>query len=109
MIASQGGGPAFPGENTGDSYNHGMSLRDWFAGQAITRLVQAHSTRDQYPVVAKLAYELADALLEARRTELETEKPKGAVWGRNSEEERKRILAEEFNRRQKESGGGDVV
>ena len=38
MTQPKDGGPAFPGQNTGNDYNHGMSLRDWFAGQILAEL-----------------------------------------------------------------------
>ena len=73
------GGPAFPHEGTKDSYiigkgpvkiPHtfpGMSLRDYFAGQALAGLV-AHNDygciSDQD--VANGAYDYADAMLEQR-------------------------------------------
>ena len=44
----------------------GMTLRDWFAGQAMAGML-ANSDRDGYPEDrAQLAYEYADAMLEAR-------------------------------------------
>lgn len=63
------GGPAFPGgvrDTDGNwislSGDPGMSLRDWFAGQALSNM--AGSSADQ---VAKLAYNIADAMLAARK------------------------------------------
>jgi hypothetical protein len=60
------GGPAFPfvlEANNGEKHNVvGMSLRDWFAGQAISGWV---SDGDQ-TVFARQAYQLADAMLRAR-------------------------------------------
>jgi len=64
------GGPAFPfgqiSEITGQPINGyfapGMTLRDWFAGQAM-REVGWHSDKDKS---ARLAYEIADAMLRAR-------------------------------------------
>ena len=52
----------------------GMSLRDWFAGQVLAGEVAAHLTNCQsmnpshvcQDVVAKVAYEAADAMLKAR-------------------------------------------
>lgn len=62
------GGPAFPGMNAyPDSHNdptRGMSLRDWFAGQALIGLVaNAHPSED----VALRAYFYADAMIGARQ------------------------------------------
>ena len=64
--------PAFP--NTGNSVwqlepTEGMTLRDWFAGQAIGHIVAAAaSTHAGIPTasMAKDAYLIADAMLRAR-------------------------------------------
>ena len=58
------GGPAFPFQ---DGYGRvsGMTLRDWFASQAM-REVGWHSDKDKS---ARLAYEIADAMLVAREVE----------------------------------------
>lgn len=63
------GGYAFP--LTGDTPNYrdradGMTLRDWFAGQA---LVGLHASSDgvyRSSSVAKLAYDQADAMIAER-------------------------------------------
>lgn len=74
------GGPAFPTENnvTSDDPNeflpqpgawHGMSLRDWFAGQALIGLLGsgvAEKREQSSEVVAEIAYRNADAMLAAR-------------------------------------------
>ena len=81
------GGPAFPCQNLfADNPTHdavaaqiresnGMSLRDWFAGQALAsmdtaRLIaEAHEMEDveSFPSKsAQLAYVMADAMLKAR-------------------------------------------
>ena len=63
------GGPAFPvNEQSGHSatiHHQGMSLRDWFAGQA---LAAAAKGPDQYDTkaLAEYVYRIADAMLEAR-------------------------------------------
>jgi len=76
------GGPAFPygtrrydGGNhyVGTEYAQGMSLRDWFAGQALAGLM-AHPKcgmvgpgfEDRNNCAAREAYALADALLAER-------------------------------------------
>ena len=41
----------------------GMSLRDWFAGQALASLAHDITIQD----VGKIAYQYADAMLEARK------------------------------------------
>ena len=62
--AAQDGGAAFACASV-DGYQSGMSLRDWFAGQAA-----AHMMSDDgwggVNNVARHAYLLADALLSAR-------------------------------------------
>lgn len=59
------GGPAFPIEMTGTPYAPGMSLRDWFAGQAI-RARWGDGTAMTEIEAAQFAYQLADAMLAAR-------------------------------------------
>jgi hypothetical protein len=55
------GGPAFPPMIKGAPL--GMSLRDWFAGQAL-----AETARDYTATAAALlAYDYADAMLAARK------------------------------------------
>lgn len=67
MIITNDGGPAFPGpcqHETRSDIHEGMSLRDWFAGQALTGLL----AKDQLwsAVAGREAYEMADAMLKAR-------------------------------------------
>lgn len=57
------GGPAFPTRYHEDM--HGMTLRDWFAGQALAGLVTDYSTKEA-KLLARHCYEYADAMLEAR-------------------------------------------
>lgn len=70
------GGPAFPRtKSTGNLSNStteivsvgGMSLRDWFAGQALVGLL-TQPAEDEYgpKCFAEDAYEMADAMIEAR-------------------------------------------
>ena len=59
------GGPAFPVENS--AYFHveaGMSLRDYFAGQALHRTLARYDL--YHTVAARVAYEIADAMLKER-------------------------------------------
>jgi len=52
-----------------DSVNEGMTLRDWFAGQAINGLVTTFYSVDEtiaYEDIAPQAYRIADAMIEAR-------------------------------------------
>ena len=69
------GGPAFPIDalDWRDIPNHpapGMSLRDWFAGQAMQGLF-ASDYKDQRPIagVVAAAYATADAMLAERTKE----------------------------------------
>ena len=56
----QAGGPAIP---TGSNY--GMTLRDWFASQALIGMMAYNGTKG-CGYMAKVAYEYADAMLAAR-------------------------------------------
>jgi hypothetical protein len=69
------GGPAFPESASGPYPNGeivlgrpGMTLRDWFAGMALqgraTRLGNPHEHRD---LLASDCYDIADAMIEARK------------------------------------------
>lgn len=56
---------------------HGMNLRDWFAGQALSGLVEAYAfdlTRrnptDMADAIAVAAIAVADAILEARNEDV---------------------------------------
>lgn len=67
------GGPAFPYEMPTRS---GMTLRDYFAAQAMNAVIGGFMSRSEKAVfnldkgdhlhAAKMAYRIADALLEAR-------------------------------------------
>jgi len=76
------GGPAFPrpkwwptdGDPDHDGHPQGgMTLRDWLAGQALAAAyahwskVLEQDTRNTIDVVPALAYQIADAMLRARR------------------------------------------
>jgi hypothetical protein len=70
MNTPQDGGPAFPHVNPGYDGNWdkerqigGMSLRDWFAGQALA----GAELNMPPPLTAADCYALADAMLEARK------------------------------------------
>lgn len=78
MAEPRDGGPAFPQPATAEGHATntppGMSLRDYFAGQALAGMVansltdeQVRATKsDPCAVVASWAYEYADAMLAAR-------------------------------------------
>ena len=67
-MARQNDIPAFPRPASvgfGEMYRHeqeGMTLRDWFAGQAVTNM----NFRDDWGSIARRAYQLADAMLAER-------------------------------------------
>ncbi len=65
MSAINDGGPAFPVSD----YYRGMTLRDWFAGQALTGIVLSplgQGGRITFSATAIDAYTYADAMLAAR-------------------------------------------
>ena len=64
MTDYTGGAPAFPTVAGQTVYSHGMTLRDWFAGQALAGLAPCF---EEYGDVAGHAFRLADAMLEARK------------------------------------------
>jgi hypothetical protein len=78
MSDEKDGGPAFPqtdltayGMGPAETNNGGMSLRDWFAGQALAGLM-SNCTGDGLSTwlpesAAFRAYTIADAMLEARK------------------------------------------
>ena len=84
MSKTNNGGPAFPGQqdmcpdgNWNQTWEPGMSRRDWFAGQALTGLLPARDREGRTPVsdnevewAAGLAVQYADALIA------ELEKPR---------------------------------
>ncbi len=88
------GGPAFPGAKTDfvpdvmggrqaiAEISGGMSLRDWFAGQALTGVLTTATglggsskaeRAELFGEVSGIIYELADAMLAARAAKKEAE------------------------------------
>ena len=66
MINPKTGGPAFPGLHPSAEYRYqdeGMTLRDYFAAKAMQPMVNEY---DDFSHTARLAYEIADAMLKAR-------------------------------------------
>lgn len=69
------GGQAFPGDmdTKYDFYHHGMSLRDYFAGQALMAILPlcTEDTREDgesyEDYASKVSYSVADAMLKTRK------------------------------------------
>ena len=65
-MTTSNGGPAFP---TGTAFQ-GMTLRDYFAAKAMQAEIAANEglfkNEDLHFQVAKMSYEMADAMLKAR-------------------------------------------
>lgn len=60
-------GPAFTRNGYQSGHDMGMTLRDWFAGQALANTYAQH---EQDPSkVAEWAYQIADAMLAAREVD----------------------------------------
>ena len=74
MSEREDGGPAFPSTHDRGTSYIGMTLRDWFAGQALAGVlpredITGTEARLQHVkgAIAHLAYAYADAMLEARK------------------------------------------
>ena len=61
MSYEKTGGPAFPVKQ--GYYEHGMTLRDYFAAKAMLGFITVEVQQER---IAKWAYEIADAMLEVR-------------------------------------------
>lgn len=75
MTKLNDGGPAFPQVSDGFhgiEATGGLSVRDYFAGQALIGLCQAEMGETEFVVppalLARTAYSMADAMLTARST-----------------------------------------
>ena len=76
MTSPTDGGFAFPVADAGPPTSRGMTLRDWFAGQALNGLLAQHGrtgpasqqayTSPEDVAASQQAYNAADAMLEAR-------------------------------------------
>jgi hypothetical protein len=64
MSTIKDGGPAFPMHP--NSWEYGMTLRDWFASQALAGLLRDGIDVFDINVTANDAYKMADAMLRAR-------------------------------------------
>lgn len=73
MSKIEDGGPAFPAEAFAAQHAPGMSLRDWFAGQALGGLIQGYMviTEDEPDrrSISLLSYAWADVMIAARSKE----------------------------------------
>lgn len=78
MSEHNDGGPAFPSPplryQVGDDGTeirllgfHGMSLRDWYAGQALVGLLACPESEGTIKTMADYAYEYADAMMKRRK------------------------------------------
>lgn len=72
-MVTKDGGPAFPTAEVRDLDGNvkwtpgwGMSLRDWFAGQALAGILADHTTNPTTDAAAGHAYRFADAMLAER-------------------------------------------
>lgn len=72
MTKPNDGGPAFPVVETdpvlGSRACPGMTLRDWFAGQALRIAFDDRGHNATLNDIARDAYDYADAMLRARET-----------------------------------------
>jgi hypothetical protein len=65
MAKINNGGPAFPfefSERWGGDAQDGMSLRDWFAGQALAGVIPINPVLS-FDELAKWCYQMADAMI----------------------------------------------
>lgn len=68
MSTTNDGGPAFPSEwaPKDGEFSQGMSLRDWFAGQALAGNADGWMGSDAMERRANWAYAVADSMLAER-------------------------------------------
>ena len=66
-VTKPDGGPAFPtGHDLTRREGDGMSLRDYFAGKAMAACLATESRHEGTSVIARFAYQIADAMLDER-------------------------------------------
>jgi hypothetical protein len=70
---TKNGGPAFPSEQhetqggeLNQTYEPGMSLRDYFAAKAMQSIIVCETDFDTHELRAEFAYRQADEMLKAR-------------------------------------------
>jgi len=69
------GGPAYPVVTDVSVIHRGMTLRDWFAGQALNGLRAANLGGEfEEDILARLAYKSAGAMI-VERDKIENQKP----------------------------------
>ena len=61
------GGFAFPTIGNSSCNSDGMTLRDWFAGQAMNAINCTWSDEETRVLFAKRCYAMADAMIAARK------------------------------------------
>ena len=61
------GGAAFPTGTGVTPYNPGMTLRDYLAAKALAGFCAGLEAEDDIAELPRLCYDLADAMLEARK------------------------------------------
>ena len=76
MCDKDDGEPAFPfsSNNSPDYFNqalHGMTLRDYFAAQALAGNLSCPESSGTFEQIVKKAYEYADAMIAARKEDLD--------------------------------------
>lgn len=69
MTIKDDGGPAFPFNRTETECYCGMSMRDYFAAAAMQGLIASNDVGagDRIGDIPDYAYQIADAMLEARK------------------------------------------
>jgi len=67
-MAINTGGPAFPPTHDPITHAYGMTLRDYFAGEALKSCSFTTKPYDTTTEVAKTCYAMADAMLKVRGT-----------------------------------------
>lgn len=57
--------PAFPSAYGSTNGNDGLTMRDWFAGQALASMNWLHSGKS-FEIDATVCYDMADAMIKER-------------------------------------------